>query len=105
MSYQQLPSNCPFCGKVRHPSHIRQCPNNPERRGQREGLNWREKQIIALLIRGKVNKEIAQILGLEYQTVRNTLARAYKILGVTHSRELFPIIEYVRAEVLEGTKD
>ncbi len=95
----ELPSNCPFCGKVRHPAHIRQCPKNPEHKGHPEGLNSRQKQVLHLLISGKVNKEIAQILGIEYQTVRNTLAKAYKALGVTHSRELFPIIEHVRSEI------
>lgn len=65
-------------------------------------LTRRQKQILGLVIcAGKGNKEIAAELQLEYSTVRNALAAAYRVLGVSSARQLFPILERVRAEIAE----
>jgi DNA-binding CsgD family transcriptional regulator len=42
----------------------------------------REQQIIALLLQGMTNKEIAQTLGIAEDTVKKHLQHAYKKLGV-----------------------
>lgn len=64
-------------------------------------LTRRQKQILNLILAGKVNKEIAAVLNLDYQTVRNQRAAAFKVLGISNSHHLFPIIEQVRAQISE----
>jgi len=41
-------------------------------------LTWREFEIMERLSKGLLNKEIADDLGLEYNTVRNNLQRIYR---------------------------
>ncbi|BCX02509.1 MAG: hypothetical protein KatS3mg053_0447 [Candidatus Roseilinea sp.] len=46
-------------------------------------LTKREKDVLALLARGKSNREIATSLGIREKTVRNTVSRIYVKLNVT----------------------
>jgi DNA-binding NarL/FixJ family response regulator len=48
-----------------------------------ESLSLQERRIIALVVEGKTNKEIAAALGLSDKTVKNYLANAFQKLGVT----------------------
>lgn len=64
-------------------------------------LTRRQKQILNLILAGKVNKEIAAVLNLEYQTVKNQVSAAYRVLGISTTNELFPILDRVRAEIAE----
>ena len=50
----------------------------------------REQQVLALLLRGMANKQIAQILGIAEDTVKKHLLRAYRKIGV-HRRALLII--------------
>lgn len=63
------------------------------------GLTLREKEILGLVLQGKINKEIAAELSLSEQTVKNYLRGALRHFGARRTRELFPIIEQVRQEV------
>ena len=54
-----------------------------ERMQQAEALSAQEKRIIALVVEGKTNKEIAAALGLSDKTVKNYLANAFQKLHVT----------------------
>ncbi len=52
-------------------------------------LTARERDIVALVLRGLANKEIAAQLGLGEQTVKNLLSGIYGKLGVQTRGELF----------------
>ncbi len=54
-----------------------------ERMQQAEALSTQEKRIVALVVEGKTNKEIAAALGLSDKTVKNYLANAFQKLHVT----------------------
>lgn len=51
------------------------------------GLSSREREVLALLAEGKANGEIAHVLFISDNTVRNHLANTYAKLGVTSARE------------------
>jgi len=52
-------------------------------------LTPRERELVALVLRGDSNKQIARKLALSEQTVKNALSHAYKSLGVQSRGELF----------------
>jgi two-component system, NarL family, response regulator DevR len=54
-----------------------------ERMQQAESLSAQERRVVALVVEGKTNKEIAAALGLSDKTVKNYLANAFQKLGVT----------------------
>jgi DNA-binding NarL/FixJ family response regulator len=62
-------------------------------------LTARQREIVKLIAAGLSDKEIAQRLGLETQSVKNTLQRIYRDTG-THSR-----VELIRSffELVEKT--
>jgi two-component system nitrate/nitrite response regulator NarL len=51
-------------------------------------LSRREKQIVDALLAGCTNKQVAQLLGISDQTVKNQLTTLYKKVGVTSRLEL-----------------
>lgn len=57
--------------------------------GELVKLSPRECSIARLAVRGLANKEIAALLQISLQTVKNRLARLYDGLGVTSRTELF----------------
>ena len=56
----------------------------------------RERQIVALLATGCSNREIADRLGLQLQTVKNHLSRIYRKQGVPNRVQLAVMV--VRAQ-------
>ena len=46
------------------------------------GLSWRELRVVALLVEGKENMEIAQALSISVQTVKHHLSRILAKLNV-----------------------
>jgi DNA-binding NarL/FixJ family response regulator len=54
-------------------------------RQRMEGLSQRETEVLALIARGYVNKEIAEQLSLSVQTITSYLKTIYKKMHV-HSR-------------------
>jgi DNA-binding NarL/FixJ family response regulator len=51
-------------------------------------LTHREEQIVAALLHGCANKEIAQHLGVSDQTIKNQLTLLYRKVGVSGRLEL-----------------
>lgn len=55
---------------------VRRVPNT-------EALSAQEQRVLALVVEGKTNKEIAAALGLSDKTVKNYLSNAFQKLGVS----------------------
>jgi two-component system nitrate/nitrite response regulator NarL len=51
-------------------------------------LTPRERDLLRAILDGHTNKEIANRLGIEVQTVKNSLARLYQKCGVSSRLEL-----------------
>jgi DNA-binding NarL/FixJ family response regulator len=51
-------------------------------------LSFREKQVVGLVVRGKLNKEIAHELHLTEGTVKEYLNRIFRKVGATNRTEL-----------------
>ncbi|MFI8294221.1 LuxR C-terminal-related transcriptional regulator [Streptomyces sp. NPDC085614] len=51
-------------------------------------LSLREREIVLLVVQGRSDKEIAELLTLSVRTIGNHLYRIYRKLGVTNRREL-----------------
>ncbi|MBV8213702.1 MAG: hypothetical protein JOZ08_10840 [Verrucomicrobia bacterium] len=67
-------------------------PSTPERllkRLRNSGLTAREIEIVWWLLQGKTNPEIATIIGVSVQTVKNHLGSAYPKLGVENRGAAF----------------
>ena len=47
-----------------------------------QSITRREVQVLNLIAQGKNNKDIAQVLGIAYHTLKNYTASAYYKLGV-----------------------
>jgi DNA-binding CsgD family transcriptional regulator len=77
---------------------------NRKRKSMDSALTKREREIVDLIGMGKSNKEIAKHLGISNQTVRNTLAKAFRKLGV-HNRTALAVklisshVEFVSSHV------
>jgi two-component system, NarL family, response regulator DevR len=50
---------------------------------QAEALSTQEQRVLALVVEGRTNKEIAAALGLSDKTVKNYLSNAFQKLGVS----------------------
>ena len=53
-----------------------------------EGLTPAEREVVAAIVRGRSNAEIAAERGCAYRTVANQLASIYRKLGVSSRHEL-----------------
>lgn len=51
------------------------------RKGSAPRLTRRQREILSLVLAGKTNRQIAEILGLHVQTVKNQLRDGYEKLG------------------------
>lgn len=51
------------------------------------GISHRELEVFALVVKGYNNKEIAEILNIKHQSVKNHLHNFYKKLGVRNSAQ------------------
>ena len=74
----------------------------PRRMTNLERLTPRQVEILRLYGEGLSFKDIAQQLGLSYQTVKNTAYEAIHRLGVVNSRAAWALI---RDEVLKGERE
>jgi transcriptional regulator EpsA len=59
-------------------------PMAAERRSTERPLSAREAQVLACLVEGRSNDEIAAIIGISALTVKNHLQRLYRLLGVSN---------------------
>lgn len=57
-----------------------------------EELSPQEKRVLALVVEGKTNKEIAQSLGLSVKTVKNYLTNAFQKLNVSRRSQVAPLL-------------
>ncbi|WP_139057914.1 helix-turn-helix transcriptional regulator [Tsukamurella pseudospumae] len=53
-----------------------------------EGLSAREREVIKLVVAGRTNREVAEVLGVALRTVEGHLYRIYPKAGVANRREL-----------------
>ena len=59
----------------------------PAGTGTSEGLSKRESEVLALVAKGYANKEVAEALGLSFETVRSYLKTIYSKLHVRSRTE------------------
>jgi DNA-binding CsgD family transcriptional regulator len=52
-------------------------------------ISAREREVLALLLEGKSNREIALGLGISVKTVKDHLWKAYRVIGVKSRTQLF----------------
>jgi len=55
------------------------------------GVSHRELEVLALVVEGYKNKEIAQILKIQHQSVKNHLQHLFKKLSVRNSTQAYVI--------------
>ena len=55
------------------------------------GISHRELEVLALVVEGYKNKEIAQILKIQHQSVKNHLQHMYKKVNVRNSTQAYVI--------------
>lgn len=55
------------------------------------GISHRELEVLALVVEGYKNKEIAQILKIQHQSVKNHLQHLFKKLNVKNSTQAYII--------------
>jgi len=60
--------------------------------GQKHGLSKREKEVLALLLGGKKNKEIETSLFLSSSTVRNHISSIYEKIGIDSRGQLTRLV-------------
>jgi DNA-binding CsgD family transcriptional regulator len=88
------PRNCPRCGlEFRSVGPERVCPacrrhKIREPRPATRTLSLREKQIVALILQAKANKEIAWELHLTEGTIKEYLNRTYRKLALKNRTDL-----------------
>ncbi len=63
-------------------------PRNHEPRGERFGLTRRKLEIIAAILAGRSNREIASALSLSEQTIKHHLSMIFRKTGVSNRLEL-----------------
>ena len=92
---RQLPPlrNCFRCGaEFRRAAGDRICPTcrtpRTPKRPLAPTLSFREKQVVELVAKAKLNKEIAHELHLTEGTIKEYLNRIFRKLGVTNRTEL-----------------
>jgi DNA-binding CsgD family transcriptional regulator len=56
-------------------------------------LTRRERDVVALVVEGLLDKEIAQRLGISYTTVRTHLDRSFQKLGVSNRSRLARLVQ------------
>ncbi|WP_321910825.1 MULTISPECIES: helix-turn-helix transcriptional regulator [unclassified Paraburkholderia] len=56
-------------------------------------LTRRERDVVALVVEGLLDKEIAERLGISYTTVRTHLDRSFQKLGVTNRSRLARLVQ------------
>ncbi|MEI9971050.1 MAG: response regulator transcription factor [Ignavibacteriota bacterium] len=88
------PRNCYRCGKeFRTDTGKRVCPACAAPKittpiALHASLSLREKQVVALVVSGKLNKEIAFALGLTEGTVKEYMNRIFRKVGCSNRTQL-----------------
>ncbi|EIC29974.1 response regulator transcription factor [Methylomicrobium album] len=77
-----------------------QAAEHAQSMSQQYGLTSREMEIMAWVVEGRSNKEIARQLGISYRTVEIHRARILKKTGTTNPLELARLCEAVRSSPL-----
>jgi DNA-binding CsgD family transcriptional regulator len=65
-------------------------------------VSHRELEVFALLVDGHDNKEIAQILGIQYQSVKNHISSLYKKLKAKNMAQAMKLLlfgNFIKVEV------
>ncbi|HTU62271.1 MAG TPA: helix-turn-helix transcriptional regulator [Polyangiales bacterium] len=70
----------------------------PERVATALGLTPAQHETLQLLVRGLTNREIADVLGISANTVRNRLAVCFKLLGASTRTEALFILNQAKDE-------
>lgn len=52
-----------------------------------------ERDALSLVLDGKSNKQIADVIGTDEQCVKNRIRAAFRKLGIRSTRELLPIAD------------
>ncbi|MBN1271524.1 MAG: helix-turn-helix transcriptional regulator [Candidatus Aminicenantes bacterium] len=72
--------------------YVRFSPQNDlsylEKTFEKFQLSKREREIMKLIIQGRNNKEIEELLFISYHTVKNHIYNLYQKLGIKHRGEL-----------------
>ena len=55
-------------------------------------LSPQEKRVLALVVEGRTNKEIAEALALSVKTVKNYLTNAFQKLNVSRRSQVAPLL-------------
>ncbi len=71
--------------------------------GERFGLSEREREVLALVYRGRLNKEIAGELHVSLDTVKKHLYNVFKKTGVRSRLQLFLLVQDEESGPKEGT--
>ena len=66
------------------------------------GISHRELEVLALVVEGYKNKEIAQILKIQHQSVKNHLQHMYKKLNVKNSTQAYIIALNLKLIKMKG---
>lgn len=72
-------------------------------RAKELGISHRELEVLALVVEGYKNKEIAQILKIQHQSVKNHLQHIYKKLNVKNSTQAYIIALNLNLIKMRGT--
>ena len=67
------------------------------------GISYRELEVLALVVEGYKNKEIAQILKIQHQSVKNHLQHLYKKLCVKNSTQAYIIALNLKLIKMRGS--
>lgn len=67
------------------------------------GISHRELEVLTLVVEGYKNKEIAQILKIQHQSVKNHLQHIYKKLNVKNSTQAYIIALNLKLIKMRGT--
>ena len=67
------------------------------------GISHRELEVLALVVEGYKNKEIAHILKIQHQSVKNHLQHIYKKLNVKNSTQAYIIALNMKLIKMRGT--
>jgi len=59
-------------------------------------LSARQEQVLALRAYGLANSEVARVLGISVQTVKNHQTGAFRVLGATNLVEAFGALGWMR---------
>ena len=67
------------------------------------GISHRELEVLALVVEGYKNKEIANILKIQHQSVKNHVQHIYKKLNVRNSTQAYVIAVNLNLIKMRGT--